>query len=446
MKIRPSEEVIDAVVATGLSVERKLVVFDQVKGIITKVIKGDHPDYEGIKASAREVESLKVYPDHILLFAAFGDIHIHGREDVSGLHVYKEDYESVRSAAYNGGVAFACDMPNNPVAPIDDETYLAKYKLSLKNSFALLPYAGIGPGTKPLSFLVPYKAYMGHSVGDLFFVDEKSLVESIKNYNGQYVSFHCEDPQILEDNKNKADHFSRRPVSAEVKATETAISLARTYQLKAKLCHYSSGDGLELIKKAKKEGVELTCEVTPQHLYYSEEEIHLLENPDTRTEFQMNPPIRNRYNRDLLLKALEEGHIDYLATDHAPHSPEEKKKGMSGLTGLDTFGAFVTWLLITKKIHAQIIAKICSENPGEFYNTFHSAWIKNSVYEKARGLGLGFIEVGYSASFTLLDLKTPVTITKEILKTKAMSSPFLGVTFPGSVHRVYFNGERVGRI
>lgn len=446
MKIRPSEEAIDAVVATGDCVERKLIVFDQVKGVITKVLSESAADYNSLKKSAQETDSLKIYPDHILLFAAFGDIHIHAREDVSGLHVYKEDFESVRNAAYQGGVVFACDMPNNPVAPIDDESYLAKYKLSLKNSFALLPYAGIGPHTKPLSFLVPYKAYMGHSVGDLFFVDNESLGQSIKNYVGQYVSFHCEDPIVLENNKNKNSHFLRRPIEAEILATQTAIELARAYKLKAKLCHYSSGEGLELIKKAKSEGVELTCEVTPQHLYFNEEEILLLENDDARTEFQMNPPIRNRYNRDLLLKALASGNIDYLATDHAPHSPEEKKKGMSGLTGLDTYGAFVTWLLVTKKIDAKIIAKVCSENPGEFYNKFHDAWIKGSAYEKAKGLGLGFIKEGYSASFTLLNLQLSTTITRAMLKTKAQSSPFLGVTFPGSVHRVYFNGERVGRI
>lgn len=446
MKIRPSEEAIDAVVATGDSIERKLIVFDQVKGIITKVACESEAEYSSLKKSAQESDSLKIYPDHILLFAAFGDIHIHAREDVSGLHVYKEDFESVRNASYQGGVVFACDMPNNPVAPIDDETYLAKYRLSLSNSFALLPYAGIGPQTRPLSFLVPYKAYMGHSVGDLFFVDNDSLVQSIKNYEGQYVSFHCEDPLVLEKNKNNSNHFSRRPVEAEVLATQTAIELARTHKLKAKLCHYSSGEGLALIKKAKTEGVNLTCEVTPQHLYFTEEEILSLENSETVTEFQMNPPIRNRYNRDLLLMALAKGEIDYLATDHAPHSPEEKKKGMSGLTGLDTYGAFVTWLLVEKNIDAKIIAKICSENPGAFYNKFHDAWIKGSVYEKAKGFGLGFIKEGYSASFTLLNLQSPTTITKAMLKTKAQSSPFLGVTFPGSVHRVYFNGERVGRI
>lgn len=436
-----ADKAICAIVATGEVIERKLILYNELSGTITKVLSSSDVSFSDLTTQMKNANRLDFFSDHILLFSAFGDVHIHAREDVSGLHVYKEDFSSVQSAAHNGGVLFACDMPNNPVAPIDDKSYLAKLRLSMKNSFALLPYAGIGPSTNPLSFLVPYKVYMGHSVGDLFFSDEATLFQSLKNYTNQFVSFHCEDPVILENQKNQESHFLRRPIQAEIKATQTAIELARRFNLKAKLCHYSSAEGLELIKAAKKTGVLLATEVTPQHLYFSQEEIEKLENVEAINEFQMNPPIRNHYNRDLLFTALSKGEIDFLATDHAPHSPEEKRNSMSGLTGLDTYSAFVTWLLIDKKVDPRIIAKVCSENPGEFYNNFHQAWISTSEFQKVKGLGIGQIKEGYSASFTILNLNKPTKITKDHLKTKAKSSPFLGVTFPGSLHQIYFNGK-----
>lgn len=428
---------------TSEVIEKKIITIDPIKGIIVSVYSEQSPEFSQIYQEAKKASALVEYPDHIWLFAAFGDVHIHAREDVSGLHLYKEDFQSVTDASYNGGLLFACDMPNNPVAPIDDETYLAKYRLSMRVPFALLPYAGIGPKTSPLSFLVPYKAYMGHSVGDLFFTDSPSLDLALERYRQQYVSFHCEDPDILERHKNESDHFSRRPIQAEFEATRFALKLIEKYELKGKLCHYSSGDGLELIVEAKKRGLDVETEVTPQHLYFSEEEILALDDKMRQTQFQMNPPIRNRYNRELLLKALSEGHIDYLATDHAPHSPAEKLKGMSGLTGLDSFGAFTTWLMLTKNIDPKIIAKVAAENPGEFYNRFHRAWLKDSPYQKVQGLGLGKIEKGYSASFTLLDTTQPQSISKEFLKTKALDNPFLYQTFPGSVFRIYFNGREL---
>ncbi len=438
-----SVKAISAIAVTSKSITRTLIIFDETKGVITEVIPESESQYSLKYNELKKQGNLEEYNEDHLLFASFGDIHIHAREDASGLHVYKEDFDSVKAAGINGGLVFACDMPNNPVAPVDDETYLAKFKLTLRNDFALIPYAGIGPSTRALSFLVPYKVYMGHSVGNLFFKDCESLENVLPHYKNQYVSFHCEDPALLEAHKNQADHFLRRPISAEIEATKFAIALARKNSLKAKLCHYSSGDGLNLIRAAKKEGLDITCEVTPQHLYFSEEEVMALENEILKTSFQMNPPIRKRYDRDLLLDAFKNGEIDYLATDHAPHSMEEKKKGMSGLTGLDTYSGFVTWLLVEKKIDPKIIALTCSENPGSFYNNFHQNWIKDSLFKKVEGDGLGFLEKSYSASFTILNLNSPNEVVLENLKTKALNSPFLGVKFPGLCVALYFNGQRL---
>jgi dihydroorotase len=155
----------------------------------------------------------------------------------------------------------------------------------------------------------------------------------------------------------------------------------------------------------------------------------------------MNPPIRWKIDRDALLQALKNGEIQYLATDHAPHTKEEKSHGHSGLTGLDTYGPFVTWLM-AEGVSPQIVAKIAVENPGDFFNRFLPSWKKISpVYEKM-GQGLGYLRPGFRANFTVLNLKKPITIREENLKTKVGHGPFTGHTFPGSVEAIFLGGKK----
>lgn len=421
---------IQAMCATSEFVKRLDITFNETTGLIENV--------EVAKKSASEVDYY--YNDDCLMFAGMGDIHIHAREDVSGKNTYKEDFHSTCCAAINGGVVHVGDMPNNPIPPIDDESYLNKFKLTAKSDLPILLYAGIGPSTRPLSFTVPYKAYMGPSIGELFFKDNQSLDDVLVHYKNQHVSFHCEDPEILDAHKSEKTHGERRPLSAELMATDTALMLIEKYQLKGKLCHYSAGDGLKAIVAAKKRGVNVKCEVTPQHLYYSMERLKNKSETE-QTFFQMNPPIRGESDREALIKAVIEGHIDYLATDHAPHSKEEKLKGMSGLPGLDTYGGFVTWLILDQKIDPKTVAKITTESPGEFFNQFMSSIKTKSEIFFKWGSGFGFLQTGYSASFTILDLKSPMKIEEKNLKTKAAWSPFLGETFPGSVKNVFLAGK-----
>ena len=364
-----------------------------------------------------------------LIFAGMGDIHIHARDDLSERQTYKEDFRTASAAALNGGVIHVADMPNNPTAPIDDASYRAKcdHLTSREVPIQITLYAGIGPGTKPLSFPVPYKVYMGPSVGDLFFHTLEELDETLASYQGCAVSFHCEDPVLLESNKNAANHEDRRPPECEISATQFALQMIEKYDLKGKLCHYSVGKGLPLIREAKKNGLDVTCEVTPHHLFYSREDI----TEKNRGPMQMNPPLRRLEDRRAMLEGLREGTLDYLATDHAPHTLEENAKGVSGQPHLDTYGAFVTWLLVEKKFSPQRIAEVCAENPGKFVNPF------------CKTKKFGRIEEGYVASLTVLNLQKPVTIARENLKTKCGWSPFEGITFPGSVEAVFLDGAIV---
>ncbi len=258
------------------------------------------------------------FGDTSYVFAGMCDIHIHAREDVSESQTYKEDFCTAAAAAIHGGVVQVADMPNNPVAPIDDDSYRAKQRhLAARDvPIQVTLYAGIGPGTRPLSFPVPYKAYMGPSVGDLFFTSLAQLDETLAHYRGQCVSFHCEDPELLERNKSAATHEQRRPAECELSATRFALAMIEKYDLQGKLCHYSVGEGLPLIRAARTKGLKVTCEVTPHHLYYDTSDI----TDENRGWMQMNPPLRDVADRKAMIEALRDGTLDYLASDHAPHT------------------------------------------------------------------------------------------------------------------------------
>jgi dihydroorotase len=386
---------------------------------------GDRIDAVGPSLGTPDVR----FDDDCLVFAGMGDIHIHARDDVSEAETYKEDFRSAARAALHGGVVHVADMPNNRVAPVDDASYRAKqaHLAGRGVPIQVTLYAGIGPATHPLSIPVPYKVYMGPSVGDLFFTTLEQLDGVLARYRGCNVSFHCEDPVLLEAHRNAPTHEERRPPACEVSATRFALSMIEKYELRGKLCHYSVGEGLSLIRAAKARGLPVTCEVTPHHLYYSTENI----DDSNRGWMQMNPPLRANADRLAMLDALRDGTLDYLATDHAPHTRAEKARGISGQPHLDTYGAFVTWLLIEQRFRPEQVARFCCDKPGEFVNP----------YTAPRRFGR--IEPGYQASLTVLNLRRPMTVRAEELQTRCGWSPFEGVTFPGSVEAVYVGGRRL---
>jgi dihydroorotase len=406
----------------------------------TIIIEGQLADIEGVRHGQIAIENGVITavgaglgtPTHVfgpscLIFAGMGDIHIHAREDVTGKETHKETFACASAAALHGGVLHVADMPNNPAAPIDDATYAIKEALLRKQNLPVVftLYAGIGPGTRPLQRAVPYKAYMGPSVGELYFTSLEQLETTLANYAGQAVSFHCEDPVLLEQHQGAATHEARRPPECELSATRFALAMIEKYRLVGKLCHYSVGEGLPLIRAAKAKGVPVTAEVTPHHLFFDTAQI----TPANRSWMQMNPPLRSPSDRRAMLEALRDGTADYLATDHAPHTLAEKERGVSGQPHLDTYGPFVTWMLVEQGFKPERIAAICSANPGTFVNP----------YQKEKW---GRLQPGYIGSLTVLDLQTPTTIRREELKTKCGWSPFEGVTFPGGVAAVFVRGVK----
>ncbi len=408
-------------VVSSSGVNRQQIYYDPQTGIINNITSTD-----------QDIQNADdTFGEDFLIFPGMGDIHVHVREDVSKKHNHKEDFTSASQAALNGGVTFIMDMPNNPIPPIDDQSYIAKNELTNKSLIPAMLYAGIGPKTNPLSFEVPYKVYMGPSIGDLFFKDDQGLDQTLSRYNGKCVSFHCEDYDILMANKNEKFHHTRRPPEAEIEAVKKAIYLTEKYNLKTIICHCSTAKSVELINKAKNKGLKIKVEVAPHHLYFSQEKVK-----DKIVFFQVNPPIRSEEERTELLQHFIKGNIDYLATDHAPHMLKEKQQNISGLTGLDSYGDFVTWLLLDQHTDPKIIVKTCCENPGTFFNQF-----LHLVTPFSTNAPVGFIKQNYVASFTVIDLKTKNEFKKRALKSKAQHTPYNDTVFPGTIHQVYNAGR-----
>jgi dihydroorotase len=370
-----------------------------------------------------------VFDEGCLIFAGFGDIHVHARQDASGLETYKETFATAAAAALHGGVVHIADMPNNPRPPTDDITYAEKEELArgLGRPVTITLYAGIGPGTRPLSRPVPYKVYMGPSVGQLYFSSTEELEQVLAAYRGQTVSFHCEDPELLARHRTAATHEARRPPECELRAVQTALELIEKYNLRGNLCHLSLAESVAAVRAARARGLSVTAEVTPHHLFFDASMLHA----DRAPWLQVNPPLRSPADRQALLEALRTGDLDYLATDHAPHTPEEKLQGRSGMPHLDTYGPFVAWLLREQGFSAERLAAVCAANPGAFVHPF----------QKER---YGRLLPGYVGSLTVLDLRHPRTIRREELRTRCGWSPFEGVTFPGQVAAVFVRGRLVG--
>lgn len=257
---------------------------------------------------------------------------------------------------------------------------------------------------------------MGPSVGDLFFSTNEELEKVISKYAGKNISFHCEDPVLLEQNKDQPSHEEKRPPETEIKAIEFSLKLIEKYNLTGKLCHISTKKGMELIIEAKKRGLPVLCETTPHHLFFCQEDL----NVKNRNFIQMNPPVRKKEDCEFLIKAIKDGYVDLIATDHAPHTIKEKQKGMSGVSNIDTYSAFTVWLMKKKQVLPSTISRICSYNGGLFVNQYND-------------LKFGKIAKGYAGAFSIIDTEKKFTFAKNNVKSKCRWSCFEGIEFEGNV-------------
>ncbi len=421
-----------------------------------------------------------VFSDDCFIFAGMGDLHIHAREDETGEQMHKEMYQCAADAALSGGCVHVSAMPNTP-APVTTNERYAWHRAriaEIKHPVSILNYIGIDSSTSPLG--APgehfYKLYFGKSVGDLTVTYASELDAILSRYRGHHVSFHVEYEPIVQASAGGRTHSDRRPVPCVNEGLRLLLPIIEKYEIKTKLCHWSTGgESFELIQAYRDRGCDITLEVSPLHLLFDTSMTDA--DPSLWLKVQMNPAIQSPEHRAALIQGLKEGFIQYLATDHAPHTEEEKyqafakykdefpgktnieiaqalaekdkerylatcvENGMSGAPWLDTYGLVCSWLMSEHGFTPQDIARVASYNPGQFVNPHLPRQFPTTDF----GKGFGELKAGYVGSLTILNTKKQTTVERTNLKTKCGWSPLEGRTAPGAVEAVVVRGELISR-
>ena len=318
-------------------------------------------------------ETLNHREGEFFLFPGFCDVHVHLREPGFS---YKETIRTGTLAAKRGGYTTVCAMPNlNPV-PDSLETLKPQLDLIARDAaIRVLPYGAITAGEKgevlaDMAAMAPYVCGFsddGKGVQDAGLMRE--AMQTAKRL-GKVIAAHCEVNELLRggyvhDGDYARAHGHRGICSeSEWRQIERDLKLADETGCMYHVCHISCGESARLIRDAKKDGVDVTCETGPHYLLLDENDLQ----EDGR--FKMNPPLRSRRDRDALLEALCDGTIDMIATDHAPHSAEEKSRGLEksafGIVGLETaFPLMYTYLVRQGVISLERLVDLMAVNPRQ---------------------------------------------------------------------------------
>lgn len=375
-------------------------------GIITAV--GSQVDEEG--AEMIDARGLHVVPGLI-------DVHVHFREPG---FAYKETIATGSAAAACGGYTTVCPMPNLKPAP-DTKAHLEEQLEIIRRTAAVkvIPYGTITRGQMgrgELSEMAAMKRdVVGFSDDGRGVQEEGDMLQAMKLASslGKPIVAHCEVNSLLNggyihDGEYARLHGHRGICSeSEWRQVERDIALARHTGCQYHVCHVSTKESVELVRRAKAEGLRVSCETAPHYL--------VLTDMDLQEEgrFKMNPPIRSAADRDALLRGLQDGTIDVIATDHAPHSAEEKSRGLKGsafgIVGLETaFPVLYKYLVLEGKLTLERLFEVMSVLPGRLF-----------------GLG-GLLTVGAPADVAIFDLEARYKVDPSTFRSMGHATPFEG--------------------
>ncbi len=365
------------------------------------------------------------------VFPGFIDVHVHLREPGFS---YKETVETGSKACARGGYTAVCAMPN--LNPVPDSLEHLNEQLDIIKKDAVinvLPYGSITVGQKgdrlsDMEAMAPYVCAFsddGRGVQSEEMMREAMLkAKSL----GKMIVAHCEDNSLLNGGyihlgKYAAEHGHRGICSeSEWKPIERDLKLAAETGCAYHVCHISTKESVELIRRAKAAGVDVTCETAPHYLILSDK------NLQEHGRFKMNPPLRDESDRLALLEGICDGTIDMIATDHAPHSAEEKGKGLEksamGIVGIETaFPLLYTCLVKKNIITLDRLIELMSVNPAKRF-----------------GFNSGIAE-GMPADFTVFDLDKEYVIDPDGFLSKGRATPFEGCKVFGECLMTVRNGE-----
>lgn len=355
-----------------------------------------------------------------LLAPGFVDMHVHLREP--GFE-YKEDIASGTASAAKGGFTTVACMPNT--RPVADSPETIRYILDRAakvGAVKVLPYAAITRGQAGEE-LTDFAAL--REAGAIGFSDDGVGVRSARVMKrameqaaalGMPIVAHCEDDSLIEEGAAvTAGEFARRhglrgiPNESEAIHVARDILLAEATGVHYHVCHVSTEQSVRLLRLAKSLGLRVTAEVCPHHLTLSDEDI-----PGPDANWKMNPPLRSPRDVEACIAALEDGTIDMIATDHAPHSAEEKARGLErapfGIHGFETaFPLLYTTFVKSGRWTLDFLLRKMTADPA-----------------RAFGLPVGRLDVGAPADLTLIDLERERVVDPATFLSKGRNTPYAG--------------------
>lgn len=369
----------------------------------------------------------------LLVTEALADVHVHfrvpGRPD-------KETVLTGSRAAAAGGYTAVCTMPNLSPVPDSVENIAVEQEIIDKEAVvAVYPYAAITLGRAGKE-LVDMEALKGRCIA---FSDDGSGVQSPEMMEramrkaaelGCIIAAHCEDNSLLHrgyihDGEYSHAHGHRGICSeSEWGQIERDVAIAEKTGCRYHVCHISTKESVDIIRRAKARGVRVTCETGPHYLTLCDADLQ----EDGR--FKMNPPLRSASDRDALIEGIVDGTIDMIATDHAPHTAEEKSRGLEGsamgVVGLETaFPVLYTHLVRTGVISLAKLLELMSAAPRRIF-----------------GIG-GSLSVGSRADIALFDLENEYEIDPGSFASKGRATPFAGWKVYGRPVMTIYNGTIV---
>ncbi len=377
----------------------------------------------------------------LLVLPGLIDSHVHLRDQQLA---YKEGFYSGTAAAAAGGVTSVLDMPNNKPVTMSSEALRERMKIAEKQVITNVAFYSAFP--RNLSEIysiveegaVAFKLFLSEKIGGLDIEDDDMLLQAFDKVSEAKVpvAVHAEERETIEKARRELQKAGRRDAEAyleahsseaEWRAIQRTIRLVERTNARVHFCHLSSAAGLNAILNAKKNGLPVTCEVTPHHLFLSSENLKRL-----KTLALVDPPLRIQKDIDALWEALRRGLIDITSSDHAPHTIEEKQAdsvwdAKPGIPGLETMLPLLLTEVDKGRLSMPHLIRATSEKPAQIFNLN----------------GRGYLVEGNYADLVAVDTNHEYEIDASKFYSKAKYSPFDGWKVKGKPVKTFVDGKLV---
>lgn len=354
-----------------------------------------------------------LFNENVIIIPSFVDVHVHLREPG---FFYKETIKTGTTAAARSGYSHVCSMPNLKPVPDDFENLKVQLDIIEKDAVIdVIPYGALTVGERgeelaDLEAMAPYVCGFSDDGVGLNDMNLMGQAMEIAKKHGKLVVAHCEDLELrdggyIHDGVYAREHGHKGICSeSEWAPIKRDIELAEKIGCGYHVCHISTKESVEIIRQAKARGVDVTCETAPHYLIFCDEDLQ----EDAR--FKMNPPIRSREDRQALIEGILDGTIDMIATDHAPHSAEEKSKGLKdsalGIVGLETaFAMMYTHFVKTGRMTLEKLIELMSTNPRKRF---------------------GLPTAGEHMDYSVWEIGTEYTVDPDKFASMGRATPFAG--------------------